>query len=157
MKTITVNGNDYTLEFTFAAAECKDLMNRMFKIMTMSYIAEDMKDLEDEVTVKAMLDGTAKQVADTPESCKIAFFAGLLEHNPKTEEETVEIMRGYMKENKLSYTKLFKEIQEWMEEDGFFDLSGLKEMIAEMYPETQTEQKPKKVPQDHKKKEVSTK
>lgn len=83
MKTITVNGNDYTLEFTFAAAECKDLVNRMFKIMTMSYIAEDMKDLEDEVTVKAMLDGTAKQVADTPESCKIAFFAGLLEHNPK--------------------------------------------------------------------------
>lgn len=66
-------------------------------------------------------------------------------------------MRGYMKENKLSYTKLFKEIQEWMEEDGFFDLSGLKEMIAEMYPETQTEQKPKKVPQGHKKKEVSTK
>ena len=39
MKTITVNGNDYTLEFTFAAAECKDLVNRMFKIMTMSYVA----------------------------------------------------------------------------------------------------------------------
>lgn len=160
MKTITVNGNEYTLEFTFAAAEHKDLVNRMFKIMTMSYVAEDMKDLDGDVTVKNMLDGAARQVADTPETCKIAFLAGLLEHNPKTEEEAVAIMRGYMKENKISYAKLFKEIKEWMEEDGFFDLSGLNDMIAEMYPETQEtveEKKPKKVPQDHKKKEVSTK
>nr|DAO46183.1 MAG TPA: tail assembly chaperone protein [Bacteriophage sp.] len=157
MKTITVNGNEYTLEFTFAAAEHKDLVNRMFKIMTMSYVAEDMKDLDDDVTVKNMLDGAARQVADTPETCRIAFLAGLLEHNPKTEEEAVAIMRGYMKENKLSYKKLFDEIKGWMEEDGFFDLSGLNDMIAEMYPETVEEKKPKKVPQDHKKKEVSTK
>ena len=157
MKTITVNGNDYTLEFTFAAAECKDLVNRMFKIMTMSYVAEDLKDFDEAVTVKAMLDGTAKQVADTPESCKIAFYAGLLENNPKNQDEAIEIMRAYMKENKLSYTKLFKEIQEWMEEDGFFDLSGLKEMIEEMYPETKKEEKPQKVPQDHKRKQASTK
>ena len=60
-------------------------------------------------------------------------------------------MRGYMRENKISYAKLFKDIQEWMKEDGFFDLSGLNDMIAEMYPETQ--EKPKKVPQDHKKKD----
>lgn len=151
MKTITVNGNEYKLEFTFAAAECKNLVNRMFKIMTMSYVAEDMKDLDEEVTVKNMLDGAAKQVADMPETCRIAFFAGLLEHNPKTEKETVEIMREYMRENKISYAKLFKDIQEWMKEDGFFDLSGLNDMIAEMYPETQ--EKPKKVPQDHKKKD----
>ena len=151
MKTITVNGNEYTLEFTFAASEHKDLVNRMFKIMTMSYVAEDMKDLDEEVTVKNMLEGAAKQVADMPETCRIAFFAGLLEHNPKTEKETVEIMRGYMRENKISYAKLFKDIQEWMKEDGFFDLSGLNDMIVEMYPETQ--EKPKKVPQDHKKKD----
>lgn len=160
MKTISVNGNEYILEFTFAAAEHKDLVNRMFKIMTMSYVAEDMKDLDDDVTVKNMLDGVARQAADIPETCKIAFFAGLLEHNPKTEQEMIKIMRGYMKENKLSYKKLFDEIKGWMEEDGFFDLSGLNDMIADMYPDTQEtveEKKPKKVPQDHKKKEVSTK
>lgn len=155
MKEITVNGKDYKLEFTFEASECKDLVNRMFKIMTMSYIAEDMKDLDEQVTVKAMLDGAAKQVADTPETCKIAFYAGFREHNPLTMDETVEIMRNYMKENKVSYAKLFKEIKEWMETDGFFEISGLNDMIAEMYPETQA--KPKKVPQDHKKKEASTK
>ena len=44
-----------------------------------------------------------------------------------------------------------------MEEDGFFDLSGLKEMIEEMYPETKKEEKPKKVPQDHKRKQASAK
>ena len=66
-------------------------------------------------------------------------------------------MRAYMRENKISYAKLFKDIQEWMKEDGFFDLSGLNDMIAEMYPETLEEKKPKKVPQDHKKKEASTK
>ena len=130
MKTITVNGNEYTLEFTFAAAEYKDLVNRMFKIMTMSYVAEDMNDLDGDVTVKNMLDGAARQVADTPETCKIAFFAGLLEHNPKTEQEMIEIMRGYMKENKLSYKKMFDEIKGWITRRKKFPRNNLGRTIS---------------------------
>ena len=54
-----------------------------------------------------------------------------------------------MKENKISFRKLFEDIKTCMEDDGFFDLSGLTEMLSEMNP---TEKKKQvKKPQDHKK------
>ena len=45
-----------------------------------------------------------------------------------------------------------------MEEDGFFDLTGLTEMVAEMNKQDEEEvKKVPKTPQDHKKKSTSTK
>jgi hypothetical protein len=46
-----------------------------------------------------------------------------------------------------------------MEDDGFFDLSGLTEMLAEMNKsvEEQTKKKQPKTPADHKKKQTGTK
>jgi hypothetical protein len=64
-------------------------------------------------------------------------------------------MKAYMKENKISYKKLFDDIKECMEDDGFFDLSGLTEMMEEM--NNQMEEKAPKTPQDHKKKSIGTK
>ena len=57
-----------------------------------------------------------------------------------------------MKENKISFKKVYEEIKEAMEDDGFFDLTGLTDMMKEM--EGTEEEKPKrtpKQPQDHKK------
>ena len=75
--------------------------------------------------------------------------------NAKKEQEAYEIMKAYMKENKISFKKLFDDIKACMEDDGFFDLAGLTEMVEEMNKETE-QPKAKKTPQDHKKKQTGT-
>ena len=66
-----------------------------------------------------------------------------------------------MKENNFSYKRLFDDIKKCMEEDGFFDLSGLTEMMQEMNENLKKNleavTKQTKIPQDHKKKQTSTK
>lgn len=155
MKTLTIGGNEYKLEYTFEASEHKDTVQKMFKVLSGAYlmrkgvvIDETDEEKAKEAMVNAMIDGSAEMVADVPHIVKSAFYAGLLEHNPKSEEEAYSLMKEYMKENKISYRKLFGDIKECMEDDGFFDLSGLTEMLQEM---NGTPKKAKKVPQDHKK------
>ena len=156
MKTLLINGNEYKLEFTFEASEHKDTVQKMFKVLSGAYlmrkgvvIDETDEEKAREAMINAMIDGSAEMVADVPHIVKSAFYAGLLEHNPKSEEEAYSLMKEYMKENKISYRKLFEDIKECMEDDGFFDLSGLTDMIQKMNPET-SKKNPKK-PQDHKK------
>ena len=155
MKTLTIGGNEYKLDYTFEASEHKDTVQKMFKVLSGAYlmrkgvvIDETDEEKAKEAMVNAMIDGSAEMVADVPHIVKSAFYAGLLEHNPKSEEEAYSLMKEYMKENKISYRKLFEDIKECMEDDGFFDLSGLTEMLQEM---NGTPKKAKKVPQDHKK------
>lgn len=160
MKTLTINGNEYKLEYTFEASEHKDTVQKMFKVLSGAYlmrkgvvIDETDEEKAREAMINAMIDGSAEMVADVPHIVKSAFYAGLLEHNPKSEEEAYSLMKEYMKENKISYRKLFEDIKECMEDDGFFDLSGLTEMLQEM---NGAPKKAKKTPQDHKK-QTSTK
>lgn len=156
MKTLTINGNEYKLEFTFEASEHKDTVQKMFKILSGAYLMRKGVVIDDtdeekakEAMINAMIDGSAEMVADVPHIVRSAFYAGLLEHNPKSEEEAYSLMKEYMKENKISYRKLFEDIKECMEDDGFFDLSGLTEMLQEM--NGGAKKKTPKVPQDHKK------
>ena len=101
---------------------------------------------------------TADLVSDMPFICKDAFYAGLLEHHNVSVSESKELMKQYMKENGLSFKGLYEQIKETMEDDGFFDLTGLTEMVAEMNNSEETEEKKKpKKPQDHKPKSTSTK
>ena len=97
-------------------------------------------------------------VAEIPQICSIAFYAGLLEKNPASFEDARSMRRTYLEENELSYAGLYKQIKAWMEEDGFFKLSGLTEMLEEMSQNAEEKiQKQPKAPQDHRKKSTSTK
>ncbi|MCU6748049.1 hypothetical protein OCV51_10365 [Faecalicatena acetigenes] len=162
MKTIQIGNEQYTLEFGFEAAENKNVVQRMFNALSMSYIGKrldlDGENSKAQVAV-AMLDGTADLISDIPYICKDAFYAGLLEHHKDiTAEKSKDLMKQYMKEKKLSFKGLYEEIKETMEDDGFFDLTGLTEMIEEMNKaEEIVEKKVPKTPQDHKKKSTSTK
>lgn len=162
MKTIQIGNEQYTLEFGFEAAENKAVVQRMFNALSMSYIGKRL-DLEGENSkveiAAAMIDGTADLVSDMPHICKDAFYAGLLEHHKNiTVEKSKDLMKQYMKEKKMSFKGLYEEIKETMEDDGFFDLTGLTEMVAEMNnPDEEEEKKVPKTPQDHKKKSTSTK
>lgn len=167
MKLITVDGKEYKLEYSFMAVEHKETVQKMFDVLSGAYMIRKAGIIEDgggtsDSVANAMLDGTGEMVADIPHIVKTAFYSGLLENHGVSESEAYEIMKAYMKENKISFKKLFDDIKECMEDDGFFDLSGLMDMLTEMEA-TMTEmeeEKPKKTPktpQDHKKKSAGTK
>ena len=150
MKSIIVNEKEYKLEFTFEAAEYKELVQKMFNIVTGAYLVRGNNAAE------SIIDGASEMVADIPHICITAFYAGLLENNPVTVEEAKTLMKEYMKANKLSFKGLFDELKMCMEDDGFFELSGLTEMINEMNVSAEKMKNPK-TPQDHKKKSTTTK
>lgn len=134
MKVIKIEDKEYKIEFTFEAAECKDHVQNMFNVMSGAYLVRrtEAGDIDDAGALKAMVDGSAEMVADIPKICRVAFYAGMLENNPVSEDEAKGIMKKYMKENKLSFYRLFNDLRKWMEDDGFFELSGLTEMIQQM-------------------------
>ena len=154
MKAITVNGNEYKLEFGFEAVEHKELVKKMFDIVSGAIFVKSAKDLS-KPTSEDMIDGSASMVAEIPHICITGFYAGLLENNPVSQEEAKTLMKAYMKENKLSFKMLYEELRQCMEDDGFFDLSGLREMSESMNEEM--EEKITKIPQDHRKKQTGTK
>lgn len=158
MRTIKIGEKEYTLEFTFRAAEHQNLVQSMFNVLSGAYIVKNGTGSADEKDATiALLNGVSEMVADVSRIVKIAFYAGLMEHHQVTEDEAYDLMKQYMTENKISFKKLFDDIKTYMEEDGFFDLSGLTEAIQEMNQTADNLAKPPKKPQDHKTKSTSTK
>ena len=104
MKEITVNGNDYKLEFSFEAAERKDFVSMMFRIVSGAALLENAADMENP-TPKDMINGTINMVSDIPHICRTGFFVGLMENNPVPETEAKALMKSYMKENKIGYAR----------------------------------------------------
>lgn len=155
MKILTIGKNEYKLEYSFAAAENKEVVQKMFNMLSGAYLIKGNQNNPTD----AMVDGVSEMVADIPHIAKSAFYAGLLENHEMSKDEAYELMKQYMKENKISYNKLYEDIKTCMEDDGFFDLSGLTEMIQTMQTgiEEAAKQKVVKTPQDRKKKSTSTK
>ena len=160
MKTLTIGSKDYTLEYSFMAAEHNETVQKMFNVVSGAYLIKraNLTEKNKEDMAIAMIEGTGEMVADIPHIVKTAFYSGLLENHGVSEDEAYALMKQYMKENKISFKKLFDDIKECMEEDGFFDLSGLTEMMEEMNKnvEEQTKKRTPKTPQDHKKKSTGT-
>lgn len=159
MMTIKANGNEYKVEFSFDAAENKNIVQRIFAYISGAYlVAEAEKN-----PAQATMDGVSNMVADIPQTCIEAIYAGCLAHNPVTMDEAKDLARAYITEKrktdkKYSYRGLFDEIKVCMEDDGFFELSGITAMIEDMNKSIEEAQNPKLtvVPQDHKKKQTST-
>lgn len=154
MKTFIINKKEYKLEYSFEAAEHRDTVQKMFNVLSGAYVVRTgiTEGESKEAVVGAMVDGVSLMVADIPHIVKTAFYSGLLENNPVPEDEAYALMKQYMKENKIGYNKLYEDIRECMEDDGFFDLSGLTEMIQRINEGAEVAaQKMAKVPQDHKK------
>jgi hypothetical protein len=160
MLNLKIGEKDYTLEYSFMAAEHNETVQKMFNVVSGAYLIRkaNITGENKEDIANAMLEGTGEMVADIPHIVKTAFYSGLLEHHNVSQEEAYDLMKQYMKENKISFKKLFDDIKKCMEEDGFFDLSGLTEMMEEMNKsvEAQTKKKTPKTPQDHKKKSTGT-
>ena len=157
MTILKINGKEYNLEFTFAAADEGKLIENMFKVISGAYFFSRGNE---ETMAAAMMNGTAEMIGDLPTICKQAFHAGLKEHHEGISfDEAVALMKAYMKENKISFNAMYQLLKAQMEEDGFFDLTGITEMMQEMArtEETEEDKKAPKVPQDHRKKSTGTK
>lgn len=155
MKTITVDGKEYKLEFDFAAAEVGELVQKMFEMKSGLYIARSAQ-AGNNVGV-AILDGTGEMLATVPRICILAIYAGCLEHNPVSMDEAKTLLKKYMKQEKKSFKDVYNEIiHPCMEDDGFFMTSGIDKTVDSMNQvvenaEQETEEATKVVPQDHKK------
>lgn len=163
MKQITINNKTYTLEFSFKAVKHKKLLKMMFDVMSGSYTAKKVLQAGNDNPINALIatfDGSSDMVADIPEICETSFYAGLLENNDVSEEEAFDLMKQYMIDNKLSFKSLYDELRKCMEDDGFFDLSGLNETISQaqkIQEEMEKKEEKKVIPMDHQKKQTPKK
>ena len=107
MKTIKVNEKEYVLEFSFEAAERKEVVQDMFNILSGTYIIKNAS--RSKSAGAAMLNGVTEMVADIPRIAREAFYVGLLENQNLSAAEAKEVMKSYMKENKLTYNDLFED------------------------------------------------
>lgn len=145
-KIITIDGEDYKLEFSVEASLYSDCVQKITNIMVDIYGGQEDAD------IKQILAG----FSDIPSTAATCFFAGLLEHHGVEADGTVP----NFKTAKALAVKLLRDensgIDNWydifsmcvdqMGEDGFFDLIGLGEMLGA------EKKRPMPVPQDHKKK-----
>lgn len=160
MMIINAEGKEYKIEFSFGAAECESIVQRMFAFVSGSYLLAET----DKNAVQGMFDGLTNMISDIPKTCITAVYAGCLDNNPVTMDEAKNLTRAYITEKRKTnkgygYKDLFEEIKKAMEDDDFFGLSGITAMIEEMNKniEEMNNPKPTVVPQDHKKKQTSTK
>ena len=92
----------------------------------------------------------------------VPVFNEMLKYHPDIHLDVYSSFKLYgWAERDKPYEALFEEIKKAMEDDGFFELSGITAMLEEMANNveeaTQEQKKPTVVPQDHKKKQTSTK
>lgn len=136
MKKLEINGKEYTLEYSFESAEDRDCVQAIFKMLSGAYVAQRAVGLKEDDEVgagNAIIDGMTEMVSDIPHVVNIAFKSGLLEkHEGIDKDEAKKLLRAYMKETKTSYNGMYELIKDCMEDDGFFDLSGLTEMLQSM-------------------------
>lgn len=137
MKTLNIGDKEYVLEFSFQAAKHKQLINKMFKMLSGSYLGRSgLTGAEDETKAdraSALIDGVADMYAEMPDTVITAFYAGLMENNAvMNEAEAGKLLKQYFKDShdeSATFPGMFDLIKECMQDDGFFKLTGLDKML----------------------------
>ena len=174
MRLLTIGGNEYKVEFSFEAAEYKDCVDKVFKVVSGGYIMKrGITGKEDKSEMAtAMMDGTADMFSAMASLSITCLYAGLLENNPVEDEKAARaLFKQFVKENpddeRATFPGMYEFLKKCMEEDGFFKLTGLdkylKDMSEAMEKAIKEAEKEKeqstlpKVPTDRKRKSTSTK
>ena len=174
MRLLTIGGNEYKVEFSFEAAEYKDCVDKVFKVVSGGYIMKrGITGKEDKSEMAtAMMDGTADMFSDMASLSITCLYAGLLENNPVEDEKAARaLFKQFVKENpddeRATFPGMYEFLKKCMEEDGFFKLTGLDKYLKDMseamekaIKEAETEKEQStlpKVPTDRKRKSTSTK
>lgn len=152
MKTINIGGKDYTFIFDIEASLQNDYIEQ---IVNLSVSLVDIKGAGD----------LARTVADVPQTALTMFYTGLLENHGVSGDGSVRgiddakaLLKTYIKEHKEdgkgNFFAVLNDMIECMSDDGFFDLIGLSQLIAEATG-VKSEEKATVTPQDHKKKQTT--
>lgn len=135
-----VEGKEYTLEYTFEAAEnqkCVDAMTDIFGGAMMTKIDETKSEA---LQIRDFL----MTISDLPRMAMDMFYAGLLENHGEDGDCTItsrldakRLYKKFCKENPddamaSSYYGLVTAISGQMEEDGFFKRTGLADILESM-------------------------
>lgn len=157
-----VEGKEFTLEYTFEAAEnqkCVDAMTDIFGGAMMTKIDETKSEA---LQIRDFL----MTISDLPRMAMDMFYAGLLENHGEVGDGTItsrldakRLYKQFCKENPddtmaASYYGLITVISNQMEEDGFFKRTGLADILENMNSVIEA---PAKKPADHKKKQPTKK
>lgn len=156
-----VEGKEFTLEYTFEAAEnqkCVDAMTDIFGGAMMTKIDETKSEA---LQMRDFL----MTISDLPRMAMDMFYAGLLENHGEDGDGTItsrldakRLYKKFCKENPddamaSSYYGLITVISNQMEEDGFFKRTGLEDILKSMDKAV----KETKRPADRKKKQPTKK
>lgn len=161
MKTLTIGGVDYTFEFSVEASLYNECTEKVTGLMVGIGQARDFSGEENE---QQQMKNVLATISNIPQVAMTMFYAGLLEHHGPSGDGTVRGMkdakilaRTYLTEHKEdekgNFYAIMDEMIGCMEDDGFFELTGLSQMLKT--GEEKESKKAPKVPQDHKKKGAS--
>ncbi len=127
MLNLTINGKEYTLEYTIEASlysECTEKITSLLSSVAMSTSNED-------------LHGLLKNMSNIPQTTLTMFYAGLLENHSEEVEsinDAKALIKQLMKENKedeslSSFYGIMLKIVDCMADDGFFEQTGLTKLL----------------------------
>ena len=149
MKRLKIGNKEYKIEFTIEASLYNECTTRTLNIMQAMSLVDDANENVAELI---------ERMADVPMTALTLFYAGLLEYHSH-EVQSIDDAKALFKELVKSGAydeETDTDLTTWygllnylifiMDEDGFFKQIGL----------VQEGEKPKKVPQDHKKKATKT-
>jgi len=166
MRRITIDGKEYTFEFSIEATLYNECTEKVMDLMVSAGIAQaetESDELSTKDKVMVMADAFKRNVSDVPQKALTLFYAGLMKHHGTYGDNSVKSFRDamliantYMQEHPdendgkgKNLYDIMNEMLEIMMEDNFFEKIGLEKMIDQMNTNAE---KQVKQPQDHKKK-----
>lgn len=151
MKRITIDGKEYTFEFSIAASLYNDLTEEIMNGFVQGGLVEDSAKNKN---VKIAMEQFVSAVANIPQRTLTLFYAGLLEHHGteygdgsvKSIKDASRVLRSYLnehKEEKLTIYDIMVQMMECIAEDNFFEMIGWEKMM-ENIPADESKKKRRK-------------
>lgn len=136
MRRITINGKEYTIEFSIAAS----LYNEGTEEILNGFVEGGLIESE---TKDGQVDNALKRVVSTmanvPHKAITLFYTGLIEHHGADGDRTIQsqndaknLIADYIKESGKSFYDVLTEMIEVIEEDHFFEMIGLDKVMENL-------------------------
>ena len=126
MKKIVINDKEYTLKYSIEASLYEDCVSNLLGMLS---IGDDVNSQN--------LDAMITKVAHLPAMAMKLFYAGLIECHGTSgdssvlnEGDAIALAKTYLTEHEMSFEDLIGELIGCMQDDGFFKLTGLDEMLT---------------------------
>lgn len=151
MRRLTINGKEYTVEFSIEASlysECTEAAMNL--VMGFGEAQGELDGAKEEnmeeakSRVRAAIRKTFSSLVNIPSTAMTLFYAGLLEHHHVSMTEAKELIGQYLRENGSDFVEVLNLMLECMGEDHFFELTGLSRVLGDQKQNETPTESPKK-------------